>query len=58
VVVVPFGGEGGEQNDPGVIDQDVSSAEFGLDAAGGGHEGVAVGDVGLNSDSAIAELTG
>ena len=53
-----LGGEGGKQHDAGVVDQDVGAAELGLDPIGGRYEGVAVGDVGLDGDRAVAELVG
>jgi hypothetical protein len=58
VVVVALGGEGGEEHDAGVVDQDVGAPELGLDPVGGLDEGVAVGDVGLDGDGAVAELVG
>ena len=53
-----LGGERGEQHHAGVVDQDVGAAELVLDALGGGDERVAVGDVGLDGDRAVAELVG
>jgi hypothetical protein len=58
VIIVSLGGEGGEQHDPGVVDQDVGSAELGLDPASRRGEGVPVGHVGLDGDGAVAELAG
>ena len=52
------GGERREQHDAGVVDQDVCAAELVLDALGGGDDRVAVGDVGLDGDRAVAELVG
>ena len=49
---------GAEQHHAGVVDQDVGAAELVLDALGGGDERVAVGDVGLDGDRAVAELVG
>jgi hypothetical protein len=42
--------------DAGVVDEDVRVAELVLDAAGGGEDRCAVGDVGLDGDRAVAEL--
>ena len=55
---MPLVGEGREQHDAGVVDQDVGPAEFGLDPVGGLDDRVAVGDVGLDGDGAVAELAG
>ena len=52
------GGERREQHHAGVVDQDVGAAELVLDALRGGDERVAVGDVGLDGDRAVAELVG
>lgn len=52
------GGEGRRQHDAGVVDEDVRAAELLLDALGGGDDRVAVGDVGLDGDRAVAELVG
>ena len=52
------GGEGRRQHDAGVVDEDVGTAEFLLHALGGGDDRVAVRDVGLDGDRAVAELVG
>ena len=52
------GGEGREQNHPGVVDQDVGAAQVLLHALGRGDHRVAVGNVGLDGDRAVAELVG
>ena len=46
------------QHDAGVVDEDVRAAELLLDAVGRGDDRVAVGDVGLDRDRAVAELVG
>ena len=56
VVGALVGGEGAEQHHAGVVDQDVRATELLLDALGGGDDAVAVGDVGLDRDGAVAEL--
>ena len=43
---------------PALLTRTSVTAEFGLDPAGGRDEGVAVGDVGLDGDNAVAELVG
>ena len=58
VVVALIGVERAEQHDAGVVDQDVGGAELLADAVGGGDDAVAVGDVGLDGDGAVAELVG
>jgi hypothetical protein len=47
-------GERRGQHDAGVVDEDVGAAEFLLYALGGGDDRVAVGDVGLDGDRAVA----
>ena len=54
----PFEAEGCEEHDAGVVDEDVDRAEFLTDAFGGGDDRVAVGDVGLDRDCAVAEFVG
>jgi ABC-type multidrug transport system ATPase subunit len=46
------------QHDAGVVDEDVRAAEFLLHALGGGDDRVAVGDIGLDGDRAIAQFAG
>jgi hypothetical protein len=58
VLLALVGGEGRGQHDAGVVDEDVGPAEFLLHALGGGDERVAVRDVGLDGDRAVAELVG
>ena len=53
-----IGAEGRGQHDAGVVDEDVGAAELLLDAVGRRDERVAVGDVGLDGDRAVAELVG
>jgi hypothetical protein len=56
VIILSLRGEGGEQHDPGVVDQDVGSAELGLDPVSRRDQGIPVGDVGLDGDRAVTEL--
>jgi hypothetical protein len=49
-----FGGERGEQHDAGVDDEDVGAALARAHALGGGDQRVAVGDIGLDRDRAVA----
>lgn len=58
VVLVLRSGEGTEEHDPGVVDQDVGPAELVLHALCGGEEGLAVGDVGLDGDGAVGQFLG
>jgi hypothetical protein len=58
VVVEELGGERSEQHQAGVVDQDVGAAEVVLDALRGGDDRVAIGDVGLDRDGAVAEFVG
>ena len=53
-----IGGERRQQHHAGVVDQDLGATEVVLDALRSGDERVAVGDVGLNRDRALAELAG
>ena len=56
VVGALLGTEGAEQHHAGVVDQHVGAAEFAVHALRGGHERVAVGDVGSDGDGAVAKL--
>src|SRR5699024_2009216 len=56
VVLALLRGEGAQQHDARVVDEDVGAAEFVLHARGGGQEGVAVGDVGADGDCAAADV--
>jgi len=58
VVVALVTVEGTEQHDAGVIDQHVRAAEFLAHAFGGRDDAVAIGDVGLDGDGAVAEVVG
>jgi hypothetical protein len=58
VLLALGGGEGRRQHDAGVVDEDVGTAEFLLHALGGGDDRVAVRDVSLDGDRAVAELVG
>jgi hypothetical protein len=51
-------GEGREQHDARVVDQDVGAAELGLDPRSCRGNRVAVGDIGLDRNRLIAELGG
>jgi hypothetical protein len=51
-------GEGRRQHDARVVDEDIRAAELPLHALGGGDDRVAVRDVGLDGDRAVAELVG
>jgi len=58
VLFTPFEAEGREQHDAGVVDEDVGRAEFLVDALGRGDDRIAVGDIGLDRNRAVAELVG
>ena len=58
VVVALSGLERAEEHDAGVVDEHVRAAELLLHALGGGEDAVAVGDVCLDGDGAVAELVG
>jgi hypothetical protein len=48
--------ERGEQHDAGVVDQDASAAQFGLDTVSARGEGIAVGDVGPDGNRVVAQF--
>jgi hypothetical protein len=54
VLVALIGAERCGEHDAGVVDVDVCAAELLLVAVGRGEERVAVGDVGLDRDRAVA----
>src|SRR5215216_3083201 len=58
VVVALITAEGTEQHDAGVVDQHVRAAQLLPHAFGGRNDAVAIGDVGLDGDGAVAEVAG
>jgi hypothetical protein len=49
-------GEGRRQHDAGVVDEDIRAAELPLHALGGGDDRLAIRDIRLDGDRAVAEL--
>jgi hypothetical protein len=50
--------EGRRQHDAGVVDEDIRAAELALHALGGGDDRLAVRDVRLDGDRAVAKRVG
>jgi hypothetical protein len=51
-----LGRKGAQKHDAGVVDEDVRASELVMDPLGRGNQRVAVGDIRLDGDSAIAQL--